>query len=81
MESIDSKCTELKKKYDNCFNHWYTEKFLKGEKTDDCQDLFKQYRECIDSVLSKDGLLKMVNEARPHIGSTFSENDQDSPKK
>ena len=32
MNSLDPECNELKKKYDSCFNLWFTEKFLKGMK-------------------------------------------------
>lgn len=47
MESIGKECTELKQKYDACFNTWYSEKFLKGDASPDCQDLFVQYRDCV----------------------------------
>ncbi|KAI8977145.1 hypothetical protein BDF20DRAFT_873251 [Mycotypha africana] len=45
--SIGVNCTELKKKYDNCFNKWYSEKFLKGDTTPECEELFKDYRACV----------------------------------
>ena len=48
MESIDPDCTKLKQKYEACFNTWYSEKYLKGETRDDCVDLFKEYRACIE---------------------------------
>ncbi|PVU98924.1 hypothetical protein BB559_001136 [Furculomyces boomerangus] len=82
MESMGSECTPLKKEYDDCFNKWYSEKFLKGEKTDDCQELFKKYRICINSVLAKNNLTKMISEARPLVGSTFPEpNDPEISEK
>lgn len=42
-------CSELKQKYDNCFNHWFAQKFLKGD-TDDsmCASLLKVYKECVE---------------------------------
>ncbi|CEP10073.1 hypothetical protein [Parasitella parasitica] len=45
--SVGPDCTELKQKYDNCFNKWYSEKFLKGDTTPECEDLFKDYRACV----------------------------------
>lgn len=45
--SVGPNCTELKQKYDNCFNKWYSEKFLKGDTTPECEDLFKDYRACV----------------------------------
>ena len=50
MESIGGKaCTELKLKYEDCFNKWYSQKFLKGDLADNspCQDLFDEYKACI----------------------------------
>ncbi|EQC52971.1 distribution and morphology protein Mdm35 [Schizosaccharomyces japonicus yFS275] len=46
--SIAPECTNLKKRYDACFNEWYTGKFLKGD-TDDsqCAELFQEYRKCV----------------------------------
>jgi len=48
MNSISPDCQELKVKYDDCFNRWFKEKFLKGQ-TDDtsCADLFASYQSCV----------------------------------
>lgn len=48
MESIDHECTKLKQQYETCFYAWYSENFLKGDTRDACEDLFQQYRACID---------------------------------
>lgn len=48
MDSIGPECTELKHKYEACFNRWYSEKFLKGETRDECEPLFKAYKACLD---------------------------------
>jgi hypothetical protein len=45
--SVGADCTELKQRYDTCFNKWYSEKFLKGDTTPECEDLFKDYRACV----------------------------------
>lgn len=48
MNSIGENCNELKKTYDNCFNSWFSENFLRG-KTDDtqCKSLFLVYQKCV----------------------------------
>ncbi|CAO3661211.1 unnamed protein product [Rhizopus microsporus] len=48
--SVGVNCTELKQKYDNCFNRWYSEKFLKGDTTPKCEDLFKDYKACVMGI-------------------------------
>lgn len=51
MESIDPDCTKLKQEYETCFYAWYSEKFLKGqggEAGNECQELFRRYRTCLE---------------------------------
>ena len=41
-------CRNLKEEYDACFNFWFAEKFLKGDKNDSmCSQLLKSYTECV----------------------------------
>ncbi|KAK3084446.1 hypothetical protein FSP39_013678 [Pinctada imbricata] len=47
MNSISAECQELKQKYDECFNKWFSEKFLKGITKDDCKDLYNVYTACV----------------------------------
>ena len=48
MESIGKQCTKLKKEYDECFQKWYTSKFLKGDINDDeCKLKFINYKDCV----------------------------------
>jgi TRIAP1/MDM35 family protein len=47
MNSISAECQELKEKYDDCFNKWFSEKFLKGYTKDDCAPLFEVYQNCV----------------------------------
>ncbi|KAI6076352.1 TP53-regulated inhibitor of apoptosis 1 [Aix galericulata] len=48
MNSVGEACTELKREYDQCFNRWFAEKFLKGESGGDpCGQLFKRYQLCV----------------------------------
>ena len=46
MNSIGPECSDLKAKYDGCFNVWFSEKFLKGKDDEDmCKPLFILYRQ------------------------------------
>jgi hypothetical protein len=47
MESIGKECTKLKHLYDDCFNKWYSENFLKGDQSPPCMDLFDEYKACL----------------------------------
>ena len=47
MNSIGQECQELKEAYDNCFNKWFSEQFLKGKKKDPCKELFGVYQSCV----------------------------------
>ena len=35
MNSLGRECNELKGKYDDCFNVWFSQKFLKGDTNED----------------------------------------------
>ncbi|KAG5677916.1 hypothetical protein PVAND_007632 [Polypedilum vanderplanki] len=53
MNSIGENCNELKSKYDQCFNTWFSEKFLKGDKDDTpCKSLFQTYQKCVQEALT-----------------------------
>ncbi|SAM05445.1 hypothetical protein [Absidia glauca] len=62
--SVGADCTELKHKYDACFNKWYSEKFLKGDTTPECEDLFKDYRACVMVALKDKGIDKLLSDSR-----------------
>lgn len=48
MNSIGEACNDLKKEYDDCFNAWFSEHFLKGRTNDSvCAPLFKVYQHCV----------------------------------
>jgi len=72
MESLGRECTELKRKYDACFNTWYSEKFLKGDIQPECEDLFEEYRACIQKVLKERKLNELIEEARQDIQESMS---------
>ncbi len=48
MNSLGKDCNELKAKYDECFNVWFSEKFLKGDLNEDmCKPIFSVYQDCV----------------------------------
>ena len=48
MNSVGEGCTDMKREYDQCFNRWFAEKFLKGDTSGDpCTELFKRYQQCV----------------------------------
>ena len=64
--SFASQCSELKTTYDDCFNDWYANEFLKGrgKSVNPCEDVFKEYKSCLESALSSKGLSQMLEDAR-----------------
>ena len=50
MNSVGKDCQELKHSYDECFNKWFAESFLKGKKDDPCSGLFKEYQACVKVI-------------------------------
>ncbi|KAI8393822.1 mitochondrial distribution/morphology family 35/apoptosis [Radiomyces spectabilis] len=80
--SVGPNCTELKQKYDNCFNKWYSEKFLKGDTTPECEDLFKDYRACVMVTLKEKGIDNLLAESRKEAPfRTPSQPEDDGSKK
>ncbi len=52
MNSVGEGCTELKREYDQCFNRWFAEKFLKGDRSaDPCSELFRKYHTCVQVMV------------------------------
>ncbi|XP_060208551.1 uncharacterized protein At4g33100 isoform X2 [Lycium barbarum] len=46
--SATSPCSQLREAYHNCFNRWYSDKFLKGEwNKEECVIEWKKYRDCL----------------------------------
>ncbi|XP_033119325.1 LOW QUALITY PROTEIN: TP53-regulated inhibitor of apoptosis 1-B-like [Anneissia japonica] len=57
MNSVGPECTAMKKEgYDDCFNAWYSEKFLKGDYRDTCSGIFKRYQECVKKAIKDQGI-------------------------
>ncbi|XP_027198176.2 TP53-regulated inhibitor of apoptosis 1-like [Dermatophagoides pteronyssinus] len=54
MESIGKECNELKRQYDQCFNVWFAEKFLKGDhRSTMCDNIFKLYQNCVHEAIKR----------------------------
>jgi len=48
MGSLSEECNALKTKYDDCFNTWFSEKFLKGDKDlSVCDSFLAAYTDCV----------------------------------
>lgn len=67
-------CSELKQKYDACFNSWFSEKFLKGNTNDSmCAPLLKVYKDCVAVSSERLSLLTGQNAISCRsLGETFS---------
>ena len=64
--SFRPQCNELKKLYDDCFNKWYADEFLKGTGTavNLCKEQFEKYKACLFSGAEGEKLKDIVDEAR-----------------
>ncbi|RKO93181.1 mitochondrial distribution and morphology protein Mdm35, partial [Blyttiomyces helicus] len=62
--SISEQCTELKRQYDTCFNKWYSTKFLNGDTSPECEDIFKLYKACVWKAIEEKKVDKLINDAR-----------------
>lgn len=66
--SFAPECTTLKQEYDECFNKWYSEEFLKGRGTNErnpCINQWTRYSQCVSKHLMQDnGLNEALKQAR-----------------
>ncbi|XP_066154938.1 TP53-regulated inhibitor of apoptosis 1-like [Euwallacea fornicatus] len=57
MNSIGEACTDLKKEYDDCFNSWFADHFLKGRTNDSiCAPLLRVYQNCVKKAMKEQNL-------------------------
>lgn len=48
LNSFHPECSDLKHKYDQCFNSWFTEHYMNGHyNNDECQKVFDMYTNCV----------------------------------
>jgi TRIAP1/MDM35 family protein len=83
MNSIDKKCQEAKEKYDACFNHWFSEKYLKGQYDDECEPLFRTYQKCVKEAIAglKIELWNLPSEYEPAHKKNFKNVFEEDKKK
>lgn len=61
----------MKREYDQCFNRWFAEKFLKGDSSGDpCTDLFKRYQQCVQVSCGPRIYPQVLRSLRSALGHT-----------
>ncbi|KAF2541607.1 hypothetical protein F2Q68_00028966 [Brassica cretica] len=59
--SSTSPCADLRNAYHNCFNKWYSEKFVKGQcDKEECVAEWDRYRHCLSENLDGKLLTRML---------------------
>ncbi|KAF8035981.1 hypothetical protein BT93_C1871 [Corymbia citriodora subsp. variegata] len=59
--SSTSPCADLRAAYHNCFNRWYSEKFVKGQwQKEECVAEWQQYRACLSEHLEDKHLSRFL---------------------
>ncbi|KAI3902982.1 hypothetical protein MKW92_028716 [Papaver armeniacum] len=58
-----SPCAQLRSAYHQCFNKWYSEKFLKGEwDKEECVSEWQKYKACLSEHLEVKQLARFLEE-------------------
>lgn len=56
-----SACSRLRIAYNDCFNRWYTEKYLKGQwDKEECKDELEAYRACVIKNMEDKNLSRLL---------------------
>ncbi|CAN8327148.1 unnamed protein product [Cochlearia groenlandica] len=75
--STTSLCADLRNAYHNCFNKWYSDKFVKGQwDKEECVSEWQKYRDCLSKNLDGKLLSRMEeldNELNPTKHDDFKE--------
>ena len=75
MNSVGGECNDLKAKYDACFQIWFSQKFLKGDTSEDmCKPLFIVYQNCVRNAIREQKI--NMKEVDQEILGTFSEKQE-----
>ncbi|KAG5547845.1 hypothetical protein RHGRI_013505 [Rhododendron griersonianum] len=76
--SSTSPCAHLRTAYHNCFNRWYSEKFVKGNwDKQECTSEWKKYRDCLAQHLEDKHLSRFLE--AEGVGNFADEADSKSP--
>ncbi|XP_037810769.1 TP53-regulated inhibitor of apoptosis 1-like [Lucilia sericata] len=79
MNSLGDDCNELKRKYDECFNLWFSERFLKGDNDDSmCAPIFKVYQECVKKAMQEQKIELREIEADYTTGGEYNSKPEQS---
>ncbi|GLT72769.1 hypothetical protein SLA2020_446730 [Shorea laevis] len=71
--SSTSPCAHLRAAYHNCFNRWYSEKFLKGQwEKEECVSEWQKYRACLSEHLDDKHLSRFL-EAEAVVDPTIQD--------
>ncbi|KAI5806125.1 mitochondrial distribution/morphology family 35/apoptosis, partial [Geopyxis carbonaria] len=72
--SLAPECSEKKERYDTCFINWYSEKYLRGsvEPSKECEELFKDYKVCLNKALKSKGIFDMIENSRKNTPDSGS---------
>ncbi|KAI3803227.1 hypothetical protein L1987_31376 [Smallanthus sonchifolius] len=56
-----SPCADLRTAYHNCFNRWYSDKFLKGHwDKEECVSEWEKYKDCLSKHLEDKNLSRFL---------------------
>ncbi|KAF6152336.1 hypothetical protein GIB67_005990 [Kingdonia uniflora] len=79
--SATSPCAKLRAAYHDCFNRWYSEKFLKGQwEKEECVTEWQNYRNCLSQHLEDKHLSRFL-EAEEAFGYPSAGRDRDDPSR
>ncbi|PON95980.1 Mitochondrial distribution/morphology family protein [Trema orientale] len=60
--SSTSPCANLRTAYHNCFNRWYSEKFVKGQwDKEECVSEWRKYKACLSEHLEDKHLSRFLD--------------------
>ncbi|KAF3446075.1 hypothetical protein FNV43_RR11254 [Rhamnella rubrinervis] len=70
--SSTSPCANLRAAYHNCFNRWYSEKFVKGQwDKEDCVSEWQKYKACLSEHLEDKHLSRFLEADEVPVESTI----------
>ncbi|KMT17898.1 hypothetical protein BVRB_2g034280 [Beta vulgaris subsp. vulgaris] len=66
-----SPCADLRIAYNNCFNRWYAEKYVKGQwQNEECVVEWEKYRKCLSQHLEDKQLSRFLEAEASGIPSS-----------
>ncbi|GAU94102.1 hypothetical protein RvY_05934 [Ramazzottius varieornatus] len=70
MDSVCEECTDAKRKYDSCFNNWFSDRYLRGKNDlDQCDTLYKDYQNCLKTYIEEKGV-DLGDISQTYLGTT-----------